>query len=414
MRDPEGLDDPALIAEIEAEFAELTRDLARISTTHGMRGPRRAELLEALRTSWRARIVQKTQDRPAWRERLDEVLDKAVDRLLEDGLVENPDGSVGFAIRGDTLTSEGGPVLRGLLDGFAHMLTERFPVPPPTAPANPMQSLIGGLSQVLAGALKTAVSAHGTRGTQLPGGVDVKVASTTQVTSPVSTTLEFSADQDFQTTLAFSSRAPTPTEPTPPAASAQPPGATAPPEPSPQVHGQVLPAASLFFQQLMAGFGQAVRTAVTAAATPPMPSRPAPVSAETPTSADSPADARPAPTQTPPLAPNPMANIGTLLGAVLQKALAPATPAVSSVPTAPPVTAPGASAATPGPTPMPEAAPTPTPEAAPTPTPETPATDAPPATLTIPEAQAQGAKPAALQVDLAGLLQSLLGNLKKP
>ena len=117
--EPEGLDDPALLAEIEAEFAELTREIQRISAMPKNAGPRKSELLEALRQSWRERLVSRGGDRPEWRKKLDETIGRAVDRLLEDGIVENADGSLGFALRGDTVQNEGGPLLRGLLDGLS-------------------------------------------------------------------------------------------------------------------------------------------------------------------------------------------------------------------------------------------------------------------------------------------------------
>ncbi|HRE91623.1 MAG TPA: hypothetical protein PK095_21065, partial [Myxococcota bacterium] len=255
--EPEGLDDPALLAEIEAEFAELTAEIQRISAMPASVGPRKSELLEALRASWRERLKLKTADRPEWRQRLDDTIGRAVDRLLEDGLVENADGSIGFALRGDTIQSEGGPLMRGLLEGLSNMLTEKFPPPGPDAskeaPANPLQGLLGGLGQVLAGALKSAVSQVGAQSSvQVPTGAgDMKI-----VVKPASSTdgaaqsgkavdmgaVDFSGEQELKASFEVDTRKT---------------GGGAPST-----------GTEAFFQQLFAGLGQAVRQAVTPQASP--------------------------------------------------------------------------------------------------------------------------------------------------
>src|SRR5690349_10319966 len=124
--DPLGLDDPALLAEIEAEFAEMTQEIQRISMMPRSAAPDKSRMIEALRDSWKKRAGA-VGDRPEWRKKLDDVIGKAVDRLLDDGLTENADGSIAFAFKGDTLTEAGGPVIRGLMESFAHILEERFP-----------------------------------------------------------------------------------------------------------------------------------------------------------------------------------------------------------------------------------------------------------------------------------------------
>lgn len=383
----DGLDDPALLAEIEAEFAELTAEIQRISAMPASVGPRKSELLEALRASWRERLKLKTADRPEWRQRLDDTIGRAVDRLLEDGLVENADGSIGFALRGDTIQNEGGPLLRGLLDGLSNMLTEKFPPPEAAAngagaggaaannaAANPLQGLLGGLGQMLAGALKSAVSQVGTQSSvQVPTGAgDMKIVVTPA--APAEGTaqsgkavdmgaVDFQGEQELKATFEVDTR-------------------------KTVEGGAPNTGTEVFFKQLFAGLGQAVRQAVT-----PQPSEDAKAEATAP--------------------PSPLSGLGQLFLGAIQKAFTPPTqnPATPSQPT----TAAEGPAAAP-----PEAAPTTetqvAPEASSAAAAEPPAGEA--LNVRIPQVNAEpstGGEPTpALNVDIAGLLRQLLGNIKPP
>lgn len=437
--EPEGLDDPALLAEIEAEFAELSAEIQRISampSSAGM-GPQKRELIEALRASWRERLTAKHGDRPEWRKKLDETIGKAVDRLLEDGIIENADGSLGFALRGDTLKNEGGPLLRGLLDGLSHMLSERFPATPAPAapgqgaaqtPANPLQGLLGGLGQMLAGALKSAVSQVGAQAgpvtTSLPtgGGGNVKVvvkpASDTPgdgIVKPGEAidagTVEFQGEQQIAASFEIDTRQPPSAADAPSASDPSASQGEAPPAAAPNA------APNVFFQQLFAGLGQAMRQALTPAAPPPPPAAAppaAPTDGATPTAPGSP-DAPPSAPTPPPQAPqaaSPFAGLGQLVLGAIQKAFTPPSPD-----------------AAPPPAPSPEAASTPSPsaetspeapaEATPEPALEPEQVTAEALTVKIPAANlgappADGANAPSLNVDLAGLLKQLLGGVKPP
>lgn len=155
------LDDPALIAEIEAEFAELTAELERIQAMPRSMAPKKAELVKSLREQWFAKQEARA-DRPEWRKKMDDALGEALTHILEDGIQETPDGRLEFGLRGDSVQTHGQPLISALLDGFQQMLVERFakpraPEPDATGkrpPPNPMQGLIVGLGQMLAQAIE--------------------------------------------------------------------------------------------------------------------------------------------------------------------------------------------------------------------------------------------------------------------
>ena len=451
-KEPEGLDDPALLAEIEAEFAELTAEIQRISAMPSGAAPRKSELLESLRASWRARLAARTGERPEWRKRLDDTIGQAVDRLLEDGIVENPDGSLAFALRGDTLKNEGGPLLRGLMDGLSNLLSERFPAPTPATPdeppANPLQSLLGGLGHMLAGALKSVVAQVGTQpgapvSTELPtSGGSVKIVVTPPAQSKADElarsgetidagAVDFRGEHQVAASFEIDTRGSS-TDAAPTPGPINPAGATS----------------NVFFQQLFAGLGQAVRQALA----PAQPSQAQPSQAQ-PSSVPPPAstpDGAPPPdasTPNPSPAPSPFAGLSQLFINAIQKAFTPPVPGSTAPeatlaptlvpsevdpvgdPAAPTVKFPqGNPDATPS-APPPAETTTPTPSLSPTPdaslgaavvpSAEDPIGDAAAFTVKIPQVNPEN-PPAkdqpipSLNVDLAGLLRSILGNMKPP
>ncbi len=378
--DPQGLEDPALLAEIEAEFADLTREIERISAMPSAMAPQKSKLIEALRASWREKI--KTHgDRPEWRQRLDDTVGRAVDRLLESGIQENPDGSLAFALRGDVLQAEGGPLMRGLLDGFVHILEEKFPPPDatkadPVAAANPMQALMGTLGQTLAGVLKNAlqnVKAPDASGASTvkteAGDLGMKITQSDIDTKggSANTDVAFAADKKLSATFELNTKVSS-REGSEPKSTAT---ATT-----------TNPGANAFFQQLLAGVGQALQQAT-------KPGRPPEAKAE-----PAPTDAPPEPVK--PAAKGPatvdVGNIGQTLLAALQRAMGPNAGGVVKATEVP--------------------KPTPTEGEAKPAEPPTEAAAAP--TEPAPEAADAPPKPASLQIDFAGLLQQLLGGKKPP
>ncbi|MFT7580977.1 MAG: hypothetical protein ACI9MR_002651 [Myxococcota bacterium] len=178
--DLEGLDDPNVLAEIEAEFAELTAEIDRISALPTSRSPEKAALLKGLREQWQKKSTEHG-DRPEWRARIDDTISEAVGKILEDGLQETADGKLAFQLQGDSLTTHGQPVLTALLGGFQGYLAERFPAPSAApkpaaddgeakpdaaattdetdkaateAAANPLGGLMSGIGQLFAQAIQ--------------------------------------------------------------------------------------------------------------------------------------------------------------------------------------------------------------------------------------------------------------------
>lgn len=311
------IDDPELLAEIEAEFAELTAEIERISAMPSSVHPQKSELLQALRDNWRNKF-KSDPSRPEWRQRLDASLSRAVDRILEDGLQQNADGSLAFNLKGETLQEEGAPVLRGLLDGLVHILEKKFPAPGSTAaapgpdapPPNPLQALIGSFGQVLAGALKNAMQGGSTKAsipTDDPslsdGTIEVQVTPSDTGGEPSgSTKSSFSTEveKDIAASFEIDNRADAEGNKAEPSAFAK----------------SATEASGVFFQQLIDGLGKAVRQAFT-----PQPSAPSPAPSTKEESAQAPAPDGP---KTQPEAgatakpENPLAGIGQMLTQVLQ------------------------------------------------------------------------------------------------
>ncbi|TNF26645.1 MAG: hypothetical protein EP329_20915, partial [Deltaproteobacteria bacterium] len=184
----EGLDDPQLLAEIEAEFAELTAEIEKINALPRSMTPKKAELIKDLKRQWLAKRAE-SGDRPEWRKRMDDAIGEAITKVLEDGIQETPDGRMEFALQNDSLQVHGGPLMEALLTGFKHMLAEKLSKRPapgaPKQPPNPLQGLMLGLGQMLVQALDTtqktvdakkkeAAAAKATPGEAGPG-VEVKL-----------------------------------------------------------------------------------------------------------------------------------------------------------------------------------------------------------------------------------------------
>jgi hypothetical protein len=402
-----GLEDPALLAEIEAEFAELAQEIARINAMPREAVPVKAKLLEELKRQWRERF-SKRGDKPEWRERLDQTLTVAIEALLEHGLQENPDGSLGFALRGDVVQEHGGKVMRGLIEGFQNLLAERFPVVPPVAstasstPGAP-SGAVSNILQTLMGAFASAVqkvklpepevattvspgagTASGTvevAGNLASGseadptrGLRERVGDAGAVVQPMSASVSFSSKGAGEGGAGG-----------PEAAS---------PAPDPTAARPTNNAGQALVQQLMQAFGQALRpmlaqslaTAVTPAPPPPPPATVPPVAEAVPPPTVPPptvppvAEAAPAPNLTQ-LAGG-LAGLGQWLQATLQRGAGNLT-----VPSAPPQAPPA------------EGAPSAPPTAA-------PPTDAPPAAPAAPP------KAASLNIDFAGLLQTIFKGAK--
>ena len=149
--------DAEIQAEIEAEFAELTAEIARINALPQTAAPEKVAMLEALRAQWRGRERRAPEgdDRPEWRRSIDDAVSQAVDGLLADGLDVDLDGNIQFDLQGDTMKMHGQPVVDALIAGLQATLADRFPAIDAASRAGVdpgrmlMATLLGGLDQAV-------------------------------------------------------------------------------------------------------------------------------------------------------------------------------------------------------------------------------------------------------------------------
>ncbi len=150
--------DPALLAEIDAEFSDLEREIARISGLPNAAGSAKVALLEHLRAEWRKKAEEQPDaNKPEWKRRIDSVVSDAVQAIVEDGLVEDGQGNLSFNLEGDSVTTHGKPVLDAFVQGLPHLLKDKFG---DGAQNNPIAQLLTGLAQTVAS--KAAAAGSGT------------------------------------------------------------------------------------------------------------------------------------------------------------------------------------------------------------------------------------------------------------
>jgi len=152
--DPQKLEDidPTVLAEIEAEFAAIANEIQRISTLPANLAPKKPAMLTALRAEWQQKAEARDPNRPEWRKSLDAALDRAIDKLVADSLVELPDGQLAFEMNNQALQSEAPPIMKALLAGVTAMLQDKLkPAPGATpSPWSPLlQSFAGMMGQAL-------------------------------------------------------------------------------------------------------------------------------------------------------------------------------------------------------------------------------------------------------------------------
>jgi hypothetical protein len=128
--------DPALLASIDAEFAELERELAALeSLPEGGAGTGDptglVSTLQTLHTEWSKRIEDKP-DRPVWQRRLDDILRRALGRLLRAGQTIDAHGNLGFALDNKTLNAVLPDVAAEAQKGLEQSFIEKWTKPSPS------------------------------------------------------------------------------------------------------------------------------------------------------------------------------------------------------------------------------------------------------------------------------------------
>jgi hypothetical protein len=127
---------PDLLASIDAEFAELERELAALEKLPeggvGAGDPTGVvQTLQLLHTEWSKRIAEKP-DKPVWQRRLDEVLQRALGRILRAGQTIDAHGNLGFKLDNNAINAVLPDVAAEAQKGLEQSFIEKW-----TKPAGP-------------------------------------------------------------------------------------------------------------------------------------------------------------------------------------------------------------------------------------------------------------------------------------
>lgn len=119
----ETFDETQFRAELESEFSAIAAEIDRINVQEKVGGAAKRMILNRFREH-RRRSRRVSPDAPEWRRRLDEALEGALDKLIEDGLEERPDGTLQLTFHSSLVGTHGVPVLTAVLDGLRAKLLE--------------------------------------------------------------------------------------------------------------------------------------------------------------------------------------------------------------------------------------------------------------------------------------------------
>lgn len=133
----EGIEDPDILREIDAEFAELTQEIERIAALEHTDAEAQVAQLLKLRQE-RLEKDQSREDMPPWQRRLHESFDVALQQVIAEALKKDGSGQIRFNLDGDSLQRHGGPVIEALKEGAPEMLAAALDAilnPKPKTPA---------------------------------------------------------------------------------------------------------------------------------------------------------------------------------------------------------------------------------------------------------------------------------------
>jgi hypothetical protein len=119
-------DEDEVLRIIDAEFAELAKELEQILSVPEEWGQESLNTLLTLKEHWSRRILARAGDRPDWRQRLDQVFAATVERMLRESHSEDMHGQVKFKVRPDAVERHGGPLLDAALDSIGKMLATKL------------------------------------------------------------------------------------------------------------------------------------------------------------------------------------------------------------------------------------------------------------------------------------------------
>ena len=119
------LSDDDLLAELDAEFAELTSEIDRITALpQEWAKETQIQQLTMLRDEWLKKAREK-KNRPQWQAKVEEALSAAFEKVVRDGTTVDLDGKMSFKLDQQTLGKEAMPVLQALFQGLTQTLAEK-------------------------------------------------------------------------------------------------------------------------------------------------------------------------------------------------------------------------------------------------------------------------------------------------
>ncbi len=137
MSEDKKVPDASVQKSIDEEFAELEREIARITALPAGRTDEQLALLNALRAAWAERTGGEA--RAEWQKRVEAALGSAIERVIADGHAVDAKGNMTFKVDAAALKKSAAPVWSALIDGLQHALQQKMDSMP-KAPSKPQDS----------------------------------------------------------------------------------------------------------------------------------------------------------------------------------------------------------------------------------------------------------------------------------
>jgi len=116
--------DADILAELDAEFAELEAEVARINAMPQGWAQDQVDALLKLKEAWAEKLDELPEDRPEWRKRVDTLLASAAEGLIKEAHAVDVHGRMSFAPDSETMTKHGAPLVMAAMQGLAENLSK--------------------------------------------------------------------------------------------------------------------------------------------------------------------------------------------------------------------------------------------------------------------------------------------------
>ncbi len=139
---------------IDDEFAELQKEIERVTTLPAQGSPNVDAIvaaLQAMKVEWDKKVAQRF-DRPVWLRRMDEAIALALSKILTAGQTMDRHGNLGFQLEGETVKKLATPVVDAALDGLERAFVDKWvkkPGEPEAQPKKVEASDLGGILSLL-------------------------------------------------------------------------------------------------------------------------------------------------------------------------------------------------------------------------------------------------------------------------